>query len=88
MSSIVIHLENLREFSVVTPFFMEFPAVIVYHKSMDVTIGIPKRLGYLPLVVDVLRRTGLLDIIDQQKDARGFQFQRLAFAPADEIDRS
>ncbi len=32
---------------------------------MDVTIGIPKRLGYLPLVVDVLRRTGILDIIDR-----------------------
>jgi transposase len=44
---------------------MEIPADRVYHKSMDVTIGIPKRLGYLPLVVDVLRRTGLLDIIDQ-----------------------
>jgi len=44
---------------------MEIPADRVYHKSMDVTIGIPNRLGYLPLVVDVLRRTGLLDIIDQ-----------------------
>lgn len=32
---------------------------------MDVTIGIPKRLGYLPLVIDVLRRTGILAIIDR-----------------------
>jgi len=38
---------------------------------MDITIGIPKRLGYLPLVVDVLRRTGILDIIDRvQGDCR------------------
>lgn len=31
---------------------------------MDFVIGTPQRLGHLPLVVDVLRRTGLLDLID------------------------
>ncbi len=29
-----------------------------------VSVGIPRRLGHLPLVMDVLRRTGLLDLID------------------------
>ncbi len=29
-----------------------------------VSVGIPRRLGHLPLVMDVLRRTGLLDVID------------------------
>jgi len=39
---------------------------------MDITIGIPRRLGYLPLVVDVLRRTGIIEIIDRAlpKDPR------------------
>lgn len=30
----------------------------------DIEIGIPRRLGPLPLVVDVLRRTGLLNFLD------------------------
>jgi transposase len=30
----------------------------------DIEIGIPHRLGHLPLVMDVLRRTGLLNFID------------------------
>ena len=29
-----------------------------------VSVGIPRRLGHLPLVMDILRRTGLLDVID------------------------
>lgn len=32
---------------------------------MDITLGTPLRLGHLPLVMDVLRRTGLLSVIDQ-----------------------
>lgn len=32
---------------------------------MDIVIGTPQRLGHLPLVVDVLRRIGLLDLIDR-----------------------
>lgn len=32
---------------------------------MEIDIGIPQRLCHLPLVVDVLRRTGVLNIIDQ-----------------------
>ena len=32
--------------------------------TLDVDIGIPRRLCHLPLVMDVLRRTGLLNIID------------------------
>ena len=32
--------------------------------TIDVDIGVPQRLTHLPLVVDVLRRTGLLNIID------------------------
>jgi len=35
---------------------------------MEIDIGIPQRLGHLPLVVDVLRRTGVLTIIDQAID--------------------
>ena len=31
----------------------------------DIEIGIPHRLGHLPLVMDVLRRTGLLDFLDR-----------------------
>ena len=30
----------------------------------DIEIGIPHRLAHLPLVVDVLRRTGLLNFLD------------------------
>ncbi len=38
----------------------------------DIEIGIPQRLGHLPLVMDVLRRSGLLNIIDHaiQDDRR------------------
>ena len=32
---------------------------------MDITIGTPRRLGHLPLVADVLRRTGLLSLLDK-----------------------
>jgi len=31
---------------------------------MDITLEVPERLGHLPLVMDVLRRTGTLDVID------------------------
>jgi len=31
---------------------------------MDIDIGIPQRLGHLPLVMDVFRRCGLADVID------------------------
>lgn len=31
---------------------------------MDVELGVPERLGHLPLVMDVLRRTGFIDVID------------------------
>lgn len=31
---------------------------------MDISIGIPQRLGHLPLVMDVFRRTGLPEVID------------------------
>lgn len=31
---------------------------------MDITIGTPQRLGHLPLVMDVFRRTGLPEVID------------------------
>jgi transposase len=39
---------------------------------MDVQIGIPRRLSYLPAVMDVLRRCGIFSIIDQaiQDDPR------------------
>lgn len=40
-------------------------------KPMDVDLGIPHRLGHLPLVVDVLRRSGILNVIDHAiKDDR------------------
>lgn len=31
---------------------------------MDIDIGIPQRLGHLPLVMDVLRRSGVFNVID------------------------
>ena len=31
---------------------------------MDIELGVPERLGHLPLVMDVLRRTGFLRVID------------------------
>lgn len=34
-------------------------------KDNDVEIGIPHRLAHLPLVVDVLKRTGLLNFLDE-----------------------
>lgn len=39
---------------------------------MDFTVGIPQRLGHLPLVMDVFRRTGMARIIDHAigQDAR------------------
>ena len=31
---------------------------------MDIDVGIPQRLGHLPLVMDVFRRCGLAEVID------------------------